>query len=62
MIIDVKIRVGIEETKNHEYQPTERIPERVQSLKQKIWIDLRQGGDFPGSTLVVMISVSEMVS
>ena len=29
MIIDVKIQVEIDKTKNHEYQPTERIPERA---------------------------------
>ena len=32
MIIDVKIWVGIEETKHHEYQPTKRIPERIHSI------------------------------
>ena len=29
LTFDVIIWVGIEETKNHDYQPTERFPERV---------------------------------
>ena len=29
LAFDVIIQVGIEETKNHDYQPTERFPERV---------------------------------
>jgi len=28
-------RIGVKETKNHEYQPTERIPERVLVNKQE---------------------------
>ena len=29
LAFDVIIQVGIEETKNHNYQPTERFPDRV---------------------------------
>ena len=42
MIIGVKIWVEIEETKNREYQPTERIPERVGVVVlQYMWLHMR---------------------